>query len=369
MIYTFFGDFTFNQALTALLFVAGGIGLGLLVDRVLLGYLRRLAARSAWEGDDVIIHAVHGVAALWFAIGGLYFALVSLAPPPEVLVPAQKVVIFLLLFSATVVLARIGAGLAGLYSRRAVGADRSVSIFVYFAKLLVYIIGFLVILQSFGVSITPILTALGVGGLAVALALQDTLSNLFAGLGIIAVQKVRVGEFIKLDSGQEGYVTDISWRYTEIRQLSNNMILVPNSKLAGAIVTNYHRPEKEMSVVINLGVAYDSDLERVESVTVDVATQIQKEVPGAVPDFTPFVRYNEFGDFSIKFSVIFRVMEFTDQFLLKHEFVKRLKQRYDREGFVIPFPARTLNFQNELTVRDRTASGQAVPPPPGRSTP
>ncbi len=209
----------------------GGFVLGWIFDRIILGYLKRLAAKSAWEGDDIIIHCVHGVATLWLTVGGVYFAILSLHPAPKVLKPTQQVVLFLLLFSATVVAARIGAGLAGLYSRRAVGADRSISIFTYIAKLIIYIIGFLVILQSFGVSITPILTALGVGGLAVALALQDTLGNLFAGLGIIAVRKVRVGEFVRLDSGQEGYIADISWRYTEIRQLANNMILVPNSKL------------------------------------------------------------------------------------------------------------------------------------------
>jgi small-conductance mechanosensitive channel len=352
MIETFFGAFPPNTLLLAAGFALGGILLGLIVERVILRYLSRLAARSAWEGDDIIIHAVRGLALLWFTLAGLYFGIVSLHPAPHILKPVQHVLLLLVLFSATVVAARIGSGLAGLYSRRAVGADTSVSIFTYFAKLIIYILGFLIILQSFGISITPLLTALGVGGLAVALALQDTLGNLFAGLGIIAGHKIRVGEFVRLDTGQEGYIADITWRFTEIRQLSNNIVLVPNSKLAAAIVTNYHRPSKDMAVLVNLGVAFDSDLEQVERVTSDVATQVMREVPGGVPEFQPFIRYNDFGDSAIKFSVILRGQEFTDQYLIKHEFIKRLQQRYRQEGIVIPFPIRTLYFAEGEAARE-----------------
>ena len=94
-------------------------------------------------------------------------------------------------------------------------------------------------LNAVGVSITPIITALGVGGLAMALALQDTLSNLFAGIHILAEHTIRIGDFIRLETGQEGYVEDISWRTTRIRMLPNNMVIVPNSKLAQSVVVNY----------------------------------------------------------------------------------------------------------------------------------
>src|SRR5690606_23283871 len=136
-------------------------------------------------------------------------------------------------------------------------------------KVIVYCIGMLVILQSLGVSITPILAGVGVGGRAVALALQDTLSNLLAGIQVISTKQINPGDFIKLESGQEGVVEDISWRYTALKTGYNNTIIVPNSKLAGIIVSNYFLPDKEIMFDIAVGVDYNSDLEKVERVTVE----------------------------------------------------------------------------------------------------
>ena len=117
------------------------------------------------------------------------------------------------------------------------------------------ILGGLILLNHFNVSITPILTALGVGGLAVALALQDTLSNLFGGFYVAVAGQVRLGDYIKLNTGEEGYVTDIGWRCTTLPGTANNMIIVPNAKLAQAIVTNYYLPEKRMAANFQLTVA------------------------------------------------------------------------------------------------------------------
>ncbi|NCP83805.1 MAG: mechanosensitive ion channel family protein, partial [Bacteroidetes bacterium] len=214
-------------------------------------------------------------------------------------------------------------------------------------RLVVFGIGILIILNSFGVSITPILATLGVGGLAVALALQDTLSNLFAGFHITVARQVRIGDYIKLESGEEGYVIDINWRTTKIRMLPNNVVLVPNDKLAKVIITNYYLPEKEMAVLINVGVHYNSDLKKVEKVTCEVAKEVMKEVLGGVPGFDPFIRYHTFGDFSINFTVILRAKEFVDQYLVKHEFVKRLHERYAKEGINIPYPIRAINYDQE----------------------
>ncbi|MFN3947612.1 MAG: mechanosensitive ion channel family protein, partial [Aquificaceae bacterium] len=194
--------------------------------------------------------------------------------------------------------------------------------------------------DKIGIAITPILTALGVGGLAVALALRDTLENLFAGFHILASRQIKVGDYVRLSSGEEGFVEDITWRNTLIRQPSNNIIIVPNSNLSTSIVTNFHMPQPELSVIIPVGVSYDSDLEKVERITLEVAKQVQREVEGAVPDFEPLVRFFQFGDFSINFNVVLRAKDFPSQHLLRSEFIKRLKKRYEEEGIKIPFPTR-----------------------------
>jgi small-conductance mechanosensitive channel len=210
---------------------------------------------------------------------------------------------------------------------------------------LVFAGGFLVILQALGISITPMITAMGLGGLAVALALQDTLANLFSGIFIIASKQVKPGDWVELDSGQKGYVADVTWRNTTIKELPNNMVIVPNSKLASTTITNYHQPVQEMALRIEVGVSYESNLGKVEQVTVDVAREVMRTVEGGIPEFEPLIRYHTFDDFSINFTVILRVKEYVDKFLVRHEFVKRLHERYGHEGIEIPFPIRTVHMK------------------------
>ena len=207
---------------------------------------------------------------------------------------------------------------------------------------LVATLGLLVVLNGWGVSITPMLTALGVGGLAVALALQEPLANFFAGVFITLAGQVRVGDYLALDSGQEGYVVDFSWRSTRLRMLANNLVIVPNAKLAQAIVINYHLPAEDLAVLVEVGVDYGSDLAHVERVVGEVGRAVMQEVAGGLEAFQPFIRYHTFGDSSINFTVVLRAREFTDQYLIKHEFIKRLHARLDAERIVIPFPIRTI---------------------------
>jgi len=325
-------------------FVVGGLALGLVFDRFILWELKRIASRTKWQGDEILVDALRGAPLLWFLLAGIYGALEALDVAPEVDSALKKALLVLAVLSVTWVAARAVAGFVQLYSRSVGGIMLSTSMFPNVMKAIVVLIGLLIALQSLGISIAPLLTALGVGGLAVALALQDTLSNLFSGIHVIASKQVRPGDYVKLDSGGEGYVTDVTWRYTTIRALPNNLIVVPNAKLASAIVTNFSLPEAEMAVLVEVGVSYGSDLERVERVTCEVARETMKAVPGGIPAFEPFIRYHTFSDFSINFTAILRCGAFVDQYLVKHEFVKRLHRRYGAEGIEIPFPIRTVHL-------------------------
>jgi small-conductance mechanosensitive channel len=216
------------------------------------------------------------------------------------------------------------------------------------SSLVVVTVGLLILLNTLGISITPILTALGVGGLAVALALQDTLSNLFAGFYVSLAGQVRAGDYVKLDSGDEGYVTDITWRSTTLRALPNNLIVVPNAKLAGAILTNYSLPEKRMSVLIPIGVSYESDPDEVERILIEEALAGAEDIPGLLSEPAPFVRFIPgFGDSSLDFTLICQVKEFVDQYLVQHELRRRILKRFRREGVEIPFPIRTLHIRSQ----------------------
>jgi small-conductance mechanosensitive channel len=343
--------------------LTGGLILGLIVEKIVVGYLAKLAKRTPWEADDVVFRSLRNLPLLWCFLGGAWAAVnasATLIPHWEGLL--RRILLVLFLLSLTLVLARIASGLVALYSLKSEGLIPSTSIFRNLTAVFIYVVGILVILDSLGISITPILTALGVGGLAVALALQDTLSNLFAGLQIIASRQVRVGDYIKLDSGQEGYVTDIRWRNTTVRALANNMVIVPNNKLASAITTNFYQPERELGFGVPVSVAYGSDLDRVERVSVEVARQVMQEVEGGVPTSEPSVAYKKFGDSAIEFSVNLRCQEFVNQYRLTHEFIKRLHLRYQEEGIDIPFPIRTVYLKSEQPKEEELSAKDGTRP-------
>jgi small-conductance mechanosensitive channel len=344
-----------NRAVTLNDLVIAGIALatGLLtafLSRTLLRWLAKHAKRTRWSGDDVMVDAVRSVVP-WAAIAGGAAAAAAVLPLTRTLQrTVNQSLTVLLIFVVTLSAARVIAGLVRTLTSSRSGVAGSATIFVNITRILVLAIGFLVVLQTLGISIAPLLTALGVGGLAVALALQDTLANLFAGIHILASKTVQPGDYIKLSSGEEGYVEDINWRQTTVRALSNNLIVIPNGQLAKANMTNFMRPEQQLTVVVQVGVSYDSDLEQVERVTMEVVSEVMTEITGAVPDHEPAVRFHTFGDSRIGFTVILGVGEFSDQYRIKHEFIKRLHRRYREEGIRVPAPTRNVSLQQGTVV-------------------
>jgi small-conductance mechanosensitive channel len=333
----------------AVLLIIVGVVLfaGYVIRRILFKRLSNWTQHSKSQIDDIIISSTNGPFLIWFLMLGIYLALKFSKLPENVVVVAGKILFVLGLLSVTLVLANVCSRVIVAYSGKFEKSLPGVSLTQNIARIIIFVVGILIILNGLGISITPILATLGVGGLAVALALQDTLSNLFAGIHIILNSVIRVGDYVKLETGEEGYVIDINWRTTKIRMLTNNVILVPNAKMVQTNITNYYFPEKVLVVQVNLGVHYNSDLKQVEKVTSEVAKQIMCEVPGGIPEFDPFIRYNSFGDYSIGFAVIMRAKEFADQYLIKHEFIKRLHERYNKEGIVIPYPINAVNYEQE----------------------
>jgi small-conductance mechanosensitive channel len=228
-------------------------------------------------------------------------------------------------------------------------------------KIGLILVGGMLILDNLGVSLTPLLTTLGIGSLAVAIALQDTLGNVFAGVHIKADRPIEVGQFVRLEGGDEGFVERIGWRSTRVKMLPNKTAVVPNGKLVQSTIINYDLPDPELAVLVPVGVHYDSDLRKVEEVTCAVAKQVMQTVPGGIPSFDPFIRYHTFNESSIDFTVILRSQRFVDGFLIKHEFIKRLHERYREEGIVIPFPIRTVYLKSEAALEAVPAAGWQTP--------
>lgn len=337
----------YTQLIFWFLFTIGGYAVGLFLKKIILPKIRKATEITTVIVDDALVKGAQKIVMPTFILIGFWvgFKMVDAFPEKHDEIERGIIVSFIFLITWCVI---IIVDEIAYWQMNKIGKilPRS-SILLNLINASLGLIGLLFVLQYLGISILPALTALGVGGLAVALALQDTLSNLFAGLQLIASKKIKVGDYLVLSASEEGVLEDISWRNSTIRTLSNHMIIIPNSTLASSIVKNFALPDIDNSVLVPVGVSYESDLKHVERVTIEVATEIQKTVEGAVRDHQPFTRYNEFADSSINFNVILRGSGFTSQFLMRHEFIKALHDRYNKEGIEIPFPIRTVHFKND----------------------
>jgi len=207
---------------------------------------------------------------------------------------------------------------------------------------IIFIVAIFIILAYFKLDITPMIAGVGLGALAIGLALQSTLSNFFAGVHLLSDQPIVVGDFIELDKDTSGFVEDIGWRSTRIRMLTDNLLIIPNAKLAESNIINYSMPQEESKIWVPCGVSFTSDLRKVEKVTLEVAKEIQETVPGAVKGFEPQFRYREFGESNINFITVLKVEKPTERFVVRNEFIKALKERYDKEKIEISWPVRKI---------------------------
>lgn len=302
------------------------------------------AGFQRWTGgsraDSVFLQSVRLPSVLWCLVLGLFVAIEVAEMPRRLSVQLHTVLEAAVILSVTITLAGVLASLVAAAGERRALAGGVTGLAQTTVRLVILVVGGLVLLSSFGIAITPILTALGVGGLAVALALQDTLSNLFAGMHLLADKPIRVGDYVKISTENvEGFVVDVGWRSTRVRLLQNNVVIVPNSKVAQSVITNYEMPEPRMSLLMKISVSYATNPDHVETVLVEEASAAVGEVPGLLGEPKPFVRFIPgFGDYSLDFTLICQVATFVDQFSVQHELRKRILRRFRAENIDIPFP-------------------------------
>lgn len=349
------GIFSFQYgdlALAAIIVV-----ISLVVAKVFYTVMKKIvlkaAARTKTTLDDEIVLAIKKPIYLAILVGGVYFASTFIAFLDPYAGLLEKLFLIIGVFVGISFLSSIVSAIISWYGKEIASKSKTkmddtlLPLVRKIVVVIIYAIGLMIILRGFGIEITPLLAGLGIGGLAIALALQSTLSNLFSGAYVATDESVNAGDYIELDNGIKGFIEEIGWRSTKVKTLPNNIVIIPNSRLADSIITNYSAPQQNMSVVVPVGVGYGSDLDKVEEITIDVAKHVLKKTTGADKEFDPFIRYNEFGDSNINFSVILRVNAFVDKYLVTHEFIKALKKRYDEEGIEIAWPVRTINYMDE----------------------
>ncbi len=337
-------DFLSENFISVIIIVASII-IGWFVEKIVIIQLKKLANKTSSVIDDILVKSFHHLIIFWFSAAGIYISLHQFPIQKEVHSTLVKIYWSIVILSFTLFASRLLVELTKIYISKISGLSGSVSVFTNIIRIIVYSIGIMIILQHLGISITPIITTLGVGGLAVALALQDTLSNFFAGIQILISKQVRPGDFVKIDTGNEGIIKDITWRNTLVETFDNHIVVVPNSKFAQSIITNMHLPERKTIFRVEGSVAYDSDLEKVEKILIDIGKKILNEDGGNVKDFEPIVRFYAFGDSAILFRLILACESYEYQFAINHKAIKLIHKTFAEQGIEIPFPQRVVHLQ------------------------
>ena len=333
-----------NQYSLFILIIVSAFIIAQVVHFILSRHFKRLAEKTKTDIDDIILRTTTKPVYFTILLIGLYFAARAL----DIIAPYINTInsIFFVVFVliASLLLSKIFSAVIHTSFAGQKKFQKTPKLFGKVVTIVIYIIAILTILGHFDVEITPAIATLGLGGLAIGLALQSTLSNFFSGLHLLSDKPINVGDFIEIEGSISGYVEDVGWRSTRIKTFPNNIVIVPNSKLADSIITNTSLPHDEISAYIDCGVSYDSDLKKVEKVTLDVAKNMQKTVDGAIKNFQPFVLFNAFGDSNINFTVVLRAKNISDRYTLVHEFIKALKARYDKEKIEISWPVRKIFY-------------------------
>jgi small-conductance mechanosensitive channel len=312
----------------------------------LVGLSKRIQHKFPVVGDHLIA-VFRGPSVFLCISAGLYIGIALSELPTKYSVGLTEATHTLVIFSITLALANLAAAIFKNFMARTHGEQTS-GLLVNLIHVTVMAVGVLIILSVLGISIAPLLTALGVGGLAVALALKDTLENLFAGIYLLSDRAISVGDYVKLESGSEGFVEDIGWRTTRVRLSDLNMLIVPNSKLAQSGVINFCLPNRNLQASLVVSVSYNADPERVESELLKIVNDGSEDITGLISKPTPVVRFNSgFNPDSLDFTVYFHVKDFSDQSFVRHELKKRIVTQFKKAG--IPFPERQVTLSQTTT--------------------
>ncbi len=342
---------TWTDVIAAVATLGASLVFALLFSRLLSRLLLRLANFSDGDLDDRLIGAARGPVTALIILGGAYIALTI---PLELGDFLQGVINKVATVGAVVVGGFLITGISRavlywleeLLEGKDPGNAGNWALPLARRAVLIVVVAMaaMVSLDVLGINISPLIAGLGLGGLAVALALRPTLSSLFAGAYVISEGVVSAGDYIELENGVTGYVVDVNWRSTRLRTWTNNLVVIPNARFSETIITNYSKPDPHVNVYLTCGVAYESDLELVEAVSIDVMQQVEQEHPGVVKDYGVYFGYDTFGESNIDFWLFMQAADRLASFEVRSALIKQLQARLALEGITINYPVRSLRL-------------------------
>lgn len=334
----------------------GGVLLAALVHLAVVPLLLRLAHKTPSDLDNRLARAVRWPISIGISLIGFYLAarLPLDADAPQLGLVDDVFASAGIMTGASIIGQALVAGMDWYSEAWLSRATRGTITHLFrllrrVAFVLVYGLGALLVLDRLGIPINPLLTSLGLGGLAVALAIQPTLANLFAGTYVLTEGVISPGDYIAMEGGVAGYVIEVSWRSTRIRTWENNLIVIPNSRFAETILTNYNEPEPPVNVYLTCGVSYESDLRRVEQTAREVMEQLIAADPNGVQEYGAWFGFESFGDSNVNFWLFIQAKDRLATFELQSALIRDLHARFEEEGIVINYPVRVLHLPPGIT--------------------
>ena len=320
-----------------------------LIRYLLVHWGPRFTAFTATDLDDRILGRVTPPVSLLVVFSGLYFAIRSLPLPGKAHVISSGAVFVVNVVLLTNIAYRATDEMLKWYSNRVaentgVGLDRQ--ILPLLEKLVsIFLIGtaLIITLKHFDYDILSLVTALGIGSLAIGLAAKDTLANMISGFTLMIDRPFRIGDRIQLTGGQWGDVVDIGLRSTKIKTADNTLLIIPNSELCNSTVINMAFPDVRSKVRLNIGVAYDSNVDEIKGLLVEIA----RSVPEVEREPQPEAFFASFGDSSLNMSLFFWVMDYNKVLPVTDSINTMIITQFSEKGIQIPYPTRTVVLEKE----------------------
>lgn len=325
------------QSIIAIL--AGALLLGKVLEVLLEQFAPYLLEQTNTRALEILVErSPVGIYTTVLVAGG-YLSLLALDIPAQIQTPAENTFLTMFVSVWTVVVIQIGRNLSDLGKTRKGVDDGLIPIFQNIWTLVVGVVGVFIVFSVWGIDVTPFLASAGIVGIAVGFAAKDTIANFFGSIALYIDGTYSVGDYIVLDSGEEGWVNDISIRSTQIRTRDDLMVTVPNSMLNSGKVVNESTPTPKRRMRVHVGVDYTEDVDRVIEVLRDIA--MQEEMVDDVPE--PQVMFKEFDDSALTFILLAWIPNPATRPKVEHNLNRRVQQRFAEEGISIPYPQRVLS--------------------------
>lgn len=314
----------------------------------------RLTKKTKTDIDDLIVNKTNKPISLILLLIGFRLALFPLGIQQNLLSFIEHIISSFITIIVTYIIVVVFDVVIDNWGKRVAEKTRSsvddglITIFHRFSRIFISIVGLLFVLPVWGIQIGPLLASLGIAGVAIALALQSTLGNIFGGMSLILDKSIKVGDKIKIDNETMGTVIDVGLRSTKINTWDNELIIIPNGKLADSKLLNFMQPDPSVRIVVEFGIEYGSDINKAKQVVLNVISKI----PNVLKEPKPTIVMIEMADFALKFRALFWVNNYDIKFETKCLATEEIYNALRKNGIGIPFPTRTVYLANNGKNKD-----------------